>query len=98
MHNLKLKKEYSNHNVTMKHPKLGDLTFNKGTDSEQYPYFYENGFSFLFDVVPNKKIEAVLKGKTTNKKYTGIINEKAPDNPSNPTGEMGSVEDESAFE
>jgi hypothetical protein len=45
---LKLKNIYQTSRVSIKHNNL-DLTFDSEINNEsEYPFFYENGFSFLF--------------------------------------------------
>lgn len=61
---LKLKNIYQTSRVSILHNKLGTLTFDSEINNEsEYPFFYENGFSFLFEI------------EKTPKKYKGIIDD-----------------------
>jgi hypothetical protein len=63
---LKLKNIYQTSRVSIKHNNL-DLTFDSEINNEsEYPFFYENGFSFLFEI----------EKAAAPKKYKGIINGK----------------------
>jgi len=63
---LKLKNIYQTSRVSILHNKLGNLTFDSEINNKsEYPFFYENGFSFLFEIE-----------KAAPKKYKGIINGK----------------------
>jgi hypothetical protein len=65
---LKLKNIYQTSRVSIKYNNL-DLTFDSEINNEsEYPFFYENGFSFLFTI------------EKTSKKYKGIIDDGKEEN------------------
>jgi len=65
---LKLKNIYQTSRISIKYNNL-DLTFDSEINNEsEYPFFYENGFSFLFTI---EKI---------SKKYKGIIDDGKEEN------------------
>lgn len=58
--------------VTQQHPKLGLLTFDSDINNEsEYPFFFENGFSHLFEL---SIISETSESKP--KKYVGIKQNK----------------------
>jgi hypothetical protein len=62
---MKLKEQYKNLKITITHPKYGELVFDSNINNEgEYPFFYENGFSHLFEII--KPIP--YKGVTNQKK------------------------------
>lgn len=58
--------------VSIKHPKLGEMIFLSDTSEDQYPFYYQNGFAFMFNTITPQK----ATGPRGNKKYKGIINDK----------------------
>ena len=70
MKQLKLKPEYDGMSVNLKHPKLGELTFLSDTDPERYPFYFENGFSELFEPIVPQITKA--EGEKKPIKYFGI--------------------------
>ena len=50
---MKLKKQFEGHRITRTHPQLGTLTFDSEINNEsEYRFYYNNGFSDLFETEP----------------------------------------------
>jgi hypothetical protein len=66
MKQYKLKDEHNSTRMVIQDHKLGTITFDAEiTNEAEYPFFYENGFSQLFELIETKPIS-----------YKGIVNKK----------------------
>jgi hypothetical protein len=55
---LKLKPHFENLKITIKHPKIGELTFDSNVNNEgEYKYYFDNGFEHIFESIKKVDVE-----------------------------------------